>query len=157
MQISIKTDTMTPHLQKLLAKVKNPSPVMREIGDSLVTLTKQAFTNPALRPATWPGNATLVRSGTLSRSPRTISSGATHALIGSDREYAAAHQLGSKPHVIRPKNKKALFWKGAAHPVREVNHPGLPPRPFFPFSAAGEATASAKLRVKEILLRWLNK
>ncbi|WP_343073091.1 hypothetical protein [Clostridium sp. YIM B02569] len=25
---------------------------------------------------------------------------------------------------IRPKNKKALYWKGAAHPVKQVNHPG---------------------------------
>ena len=23
-----------------------------------------------------------------------------------------------------PKDKKALYWPGAAHPVRKVNHPG---------------------------------
>jgi hypothetical protein len=39
-----------------------------------------------------------------------------------------AHILedGSGPHVIEPKNKKALHWEGAAHPVRRVHHPGTP-------------------------------
>lgn len=157
MQIRVKVDTVTPHLKQLRAKLENTEPVMREIGDSLVTMTKQSFTNSSLRPSDWPGSATLVRSGTLSRSPRTISHGETHALIGTDRPYAAAHQLGSKPHVITARNGKALFWKGAAHPVKSVNHPGLPPRPYFPFFSSGEATPTAIEKVKEILLRWLNK
>jgi len=38
--------------------------------------------------------------------------------------YAAAVEGGSKPHIIRPKNKKALFWAGAMFPVKEVKHPG---------------------------------
>src|SRR5258706_247497 len=38
--------------------------------------------------------------------------------------YAPHVQFGTKPHVILPKNKKALYWPGAAHPVRKVNHPG---------------------------------
>jgi phage gpG-like protein len=155
MQITIKTDTMTPQLQQILARIKDSQSVMREVGTALAAMTRKAFTNPEMRPSTWPGNATLVRSGTLSRSPRLIEAGPSHALIGSDREYAAAHQLGSKPHVIEAKNKKALFWKGASHPVKSVNHPGLPPRPFFPFHASGKATDTARLRVKEILLRWL--
>lgn len=39
-------------------------------------------------------------------------------------EYGEILEEGSKPHVITPKNKKALYWKGAAHPVKEVHHPG---------------------------------
>jgi hypothetical protein len=31
---------------------------------------------------------------------------------------------GTKPHVIRPRKKRALFWPGAGHPVKRVNHPG---------------------------------
>lgn len=38
--------------------------------------------------------------------------------------YAAPVQFGSKPHVILPKNKVALYWPGAKHPVKKVNHPG---------------------------------
>src|ERR1700724_2628805 len=38
--------------------------------------------------------------------------------------YAPYVEFGTKPHVILPKNKKALYWPGAAHPVASVNHPG---------------------------------
>lgn len=44
-----------------------------------------------------------------------------------DIEYAAIVHEGSPAHTIEPKagsGKKALFWKGAAHPVKRVNHPG---------------------------------
>lgn len=39
-------------------------------------------------------------------------------------EYGGILEEGSKAHIIRPKNKKALYWSGAAHPVKQVNHPG---------------------------------
>lgn len=31
---------------------------------------------------------------------------------------------GTRPHEIRPRNAKALFWEGAQHPVGVVHHPG---------------------------------
>lgn len=39
-------------------------------------------------------------------------------------EYGEILEKGSKPHIIRPKNKQALYWRGASHPVKFVNHPG---------------------------------
>ncbi|KGO14281.1 hypothetical protein NZ45_07935 [Clostridium botulinum] len=39
-------------------------------------------------------------------------------------DYGEILEEGSKPHVITPKNGKYLYWKGAAHPVKRVNHPG---------------------------------
>ncbi|MCT4593178.1 MAG: hypothetical protein N4A57_02740 [Anaeromicrobium sp.] len=39
-------------------------------------------------------------------------------------DYGEILEEGSKPHIIKPKNKKALYWKGAAHPVKQVHHPG---------------------------------
>lgn len=33
-------------------------------------------------------------------------------------------ERGTRPHIIRPKVKKALFWPGAGHPVASVRHPG---------------------------------
>lgn len=51
---------------------------------------------------------------------------------GSDEEtYAAYVELGTMPHVIRPKTKQALYWEGAAHPVKVVHHPGTKPQPFL--------------------------
>jgi len=38
--------------------------------------------------------------------------------------YAPFVEFGTKPHVILPKEKLALYWPGAAHPVKKVNHPG---------------------------------
>ena len=38
-------------------------------------------------------------------------------------------EYGTPPHEIRPKNKKALHWEGAEHPVKVVKHPGTKPNP----------------------------
>ena len=38
--------------------------------------------------------------------------------------YAIFIELGTKAHIIKPKTAGALFWPGAAHPVKEVKHPG---------------------------------
>jgi hypothetical protein len=45
--------------------------------------------------------------------------------------YAPFVEFGTKPHVIEAKDKKALYWPGAEHPVRRVNHPGTKENPFM--------------------------
>lgn len=45
--------------------------------------------------------------------------------------YAPYVEFGTKPHTILPKDKKALYWPGAAHPVGKVNHPGTKPNQFM--------------------------
>lgn len=87
--------------------------------------------------------------------------------------YAAAVELGSKPHLIRPipgrigRNGRpaALAWGGARrlsgslragaspeHFARWVNHPGTRPRPFLR-PAAEEALHDEGL-VDEIIISW---
>ncbi len=41
-------------------------------------------------------------------------------------QYARIQDEGgtTPAHEIKPRFKKALFWKGASHPVAKVNHPG---------------------------------
>lgn len=51
--------------------------------------------------------------------------------VGTNVNYAAAVEFGTAPHVIVPKNRKALYWPGAAHPVAKVNHPGTEGKPFL--------------------------
>lgn len=53
-----------------------------------------------------------------------------HAAFGSKLNYAKIIETGSKPHVIRPRTKKALaFWGGGDVVVRRsVKHPGTKPR-----------------------------
>jgi len=45
--------------------------------------------------------------------------------------YARYVEFGTAPHVILPKDKKALYWPGAEHPVKRVNHPGTKANPFM--------------------------
>ena len=45
--------------------------------------------------------------------------------------YAAPVYYGARPHVIVPRNARALYWPGARHPVRRVNHPGNAPNPYL--------------------------
>lgn len=44
--------------------------------------------------------------------------------IQSPARYAQMVNDGTSPHWIYPVNKKALYWKGASHPVKYVYHPG---------------------------------
>ena len=73
-----------------------------------------------------------VASGKLSRNIYARSSGLTGE-VGPDlaeTPYAIFVHEGTKAHEIRPVTKKALYWKGALHPVRLVHHPGTKANPF---------------------------
>jgi hypothetical protein len=53
---------------------------------------------------------------------------------GEQRFYALPYARfvvgGTRPHLILPRTKRALFWQGAGHPVRQVRHPGTAPNDF---------------------------
>lgn len=51
--------------------------------------------------------------------------------IGFKAKYAIFVHEGTSPYTIRPRGGQALFWKGASHPVRRVNHPGIKANPFL--------------------------
>lgn len=73
-----------------------------------------------------------VKTGNLRRSITSrVEQGGNRGVIGTNVRYARAVHDGSKPHVIRAKAKKALYWRGAAHPVKKVKHPGNKGNPFF--------------------------
>jgi hypothetical protein len=38
-------------------------------------------------------------------------------------------EVGTKPHIIEARDKQALSWPGAAHPVKRVHHPGTEAQP----------------------------
>ena len=52
-------------------------------------------------------------------------------IVESTVKYSYWVHKGTDPYIIRPTRKKALFWKGAAHPVKSVSHPGIKANPFF--------------------------
>lgn len=51
--------------------------------------------------------------------------------VSSELNYATYVVNGTRPHMIYPRAKRALFWPGADHPVRSVQHPGTKPNPFM--------------------------
>jgi hypothetical protein len=52
--------------------------------------------------------------------------------VGStDVDYSVDVELGTAPHVINAKPGSALYWPGADHPVKRVNHPGTKPYPYL--------------------------
>ncbi|MFH2028994.1 MAG: hypothetical protein ABIJ40_00025 [Bacteroidota bacterium] len=51
--------------------------------------------------------------------------------IGTAVDYALGVEFGTRPHIIEPKTAKALYWKGAEHPVKRVKHPGTISQPFL--------------------------
>ncbi|GAA4082704.1 HK97 gp10 family phage protein [Actinomadura miaoliensis] len=59
----------------------------------------------------------------------TIQARGNRVYVGTD--YWHIVEFGSRPHTIYPRAKKALYWRGAAHPVHRVRHPGTPAQPFM--------------------------
>jgi hypothetical protein len=62
-------------------------------------------------------------------------------------KYALWVEEGTQPHMIFPRLKKALYWKGADHPVRWVDHPGNKAYPYL-VPAAERHYPSLGLRIQ---------
>jgi len=88
-------------LARRIRALKDTRPVLEAMGAEAVSLTKRSFTDAALRPATWPAKrdgsaATLRKSGAMWQSIRITEVTGKSVAWGSDRVYAAIHQLGGK-------------------------------------------------------------
>lgn len=146
MQINVKIEDAQAKelLREIMARTGNLRPVMQTVGEIVRTSVERNFAASG-RPAWLPsgrvkreGGQTLSKTGRLRRSfslPEAITAGDDYVAVGTDVIYAAIHQFGGKtpPRTIVPLQKKALFWPGAKHPVKSVQHPGskIPARPFL--------------------------
>ena len=127
-------DHLSPGLARLAARCRNRKPVLEAMGLEFVSITKRAFTNPALRPLPWRDKvdgtpATLRKSGAMWQSIRVTDVTDHSVTAGSDRAYAAIHQLGGKT--------------GRNHAAT------MPPRPFFPI-LNGKLTPEAKRLIEAV-------
>ena len=152
-EISISADDarIAARLRRLQRAVSNLQPALDEIGSRLEASTQRRFeTEHDPEGARWPPSerADLESGQTLTDTARLRQSITRHVredavAVGTNVQYAAIHQLGGEtgPRVIRPKRKKALFWPGAQHPVKEVRHPGssVPKRAFLGVSNSDRA------------------
>jgi phage gpG-like protein len=129
-------DTISPDLLRKARAAADRKPLLRAMGSAALSLAVRSFTDPGLRPSTWAprkieppkdGHAILQSLRPMLRpSLRELSCDNDMVTIGSDRPYAAAHQLGY------PENN-------------------LPARPFLPFTQAGQLSAKGKVAVERAL------
>lgn len=119
-------------LNRRLEAIKKGRPMLREIQLNAVLEAKK------LVP---------VKTGHLRRSIRPGGLGPSFAIVEAGTNYAAFVELGTRPHVIRPKTKGVLAWPasssgrrlsgrprtnaGAFVYAKRVNHPGTSPHPYL--------------------------
>lgn len=80
--------------------------------------------------ATRQGNVPFDR-GDLRKSHVVEPSGSDDAILSANTPYARAVHDGRPAITIKPKRKKALKWKGAAHPVKSVKQPARKGNPWL--------------------------
>ena len=114
--------------KKFQVKVQNKSSkintqIATEIKKSTFKISRDAKNNLA-------SNGSVV-TGNLRRGIGTNISQTQGEVHTSNIKYAIYVEKGTKPHIIKPKNKKMLYWKCASHPVKLVNHPGSQAKPYL--------------------------
>lgn len=143
-KVSIEDKELKSGLAALQSRMSDLSPVMKVISEIVYASIRRNF-EAGGRPQRWApslrvkreGGQTLIRKGTGGGLLGSLIPSHTKdsATVSANKEYAAILHFGGKtaPRIIKAKNGKALFWPGARHPVKSVNHPGsqIPPRPFL--------------------------
>ena len=99
-------------------------------GNVQKAIKKSAFNIESQAKKNLASNKSVV-TGHLRRSISTQMGDLEATIHTSNVKYAVIVEKGSKAHIIKPKNKKALYWKGATRPVKQVNHPGSKAKPFL--------------------------
>lgn len=109
-----------PEIQKALRSVPEKSvPIYNNaLRKTALAWQRQARINAPVRTA-------------LLRNRIETAFGNLKAEVIANTPYAIFVHEGTRPHVILPRVKKALYWKDAPHPVFSVQHPGTQANPFM--------------------------
>ncbi len=116
--------------------------VTREVGPAVRKRLRQAVLATAARIEGDAKERAPVDTGALRNSIQHQETGELQAEVGVGAEYGAAVEFGTgvystdpdadhQPIVIEPREKRALSWPGAEHPVRRVVQQGQAPRPYL--------------------------
>ncbi|TCS38518.1 phage virion morphogenesis protein [Paucimonas lemoignei] len=129
-------------LKKMLDHSQDAKPAMAAISGVMLGAIEDNFRAEgrpqkwrALRSSTLAARAAAGKAGKILQATGKLAASMTpfhsntEAGVGTNRPYAAAMHFGSKPHEIKPKNKKALAFGGKV--FRRVKHPGTVARPFM--------------------------
>ena len=118
----------TSELDKFVIDLKEASEEIR--SDVQKVLVNSGFNIEARAKRNISSNGS-VKTGHLRQGIATSVGNMEVTVHTSNIKYARIVEEGSRPHTIRPRGKKALYWKGAKHPVKSVNHPGSKAKPYL--------------------------
>ena len=118
--------------------------VKKVVKNSAFKIQKEAMSNLTKNKS--------VATGHLRRAVSTDIKGLEATVHTSNVKYAIMVEKGTKAHLIKPKNKKMLYWKGASHPVRIVRHPGSRAKPFL--EPAFEKEKDQLLEKLKEVIKW---
>ena len=92
------------------------------------------------------------KTGNLKRDIKVISYSHKKAIVGNTKlaPYAKFVHFGTKPHIIKAKNKKVLAAKGKIF-GKKVNHPGTKASPYLENAANRYINSSGFTRAKSAL------
>ena len=122
----IKIDTSELDKFSVYLKTKSEEDekkIQKVLKNSAMTIQKNAISNLTSNGS--------VNTGHLRRGIANFRRGMTATIHTSNIKYAAMVEKGTRAHIIKPKSKKALYWKGATYPVKQVNHPGSKAKPYL--------------------------
>ena len=143
----IKVDTS--EIDKFVIDLKDASENIR--SDVQKVLKKSGFNIEAKAKLNIANNGS-VKTGHLRRGITTDVGNMEVTVHTSNIKYARGVEEGTKPHIIRAKGKKALYWKGAKHPVKSVRHPGSRAKPFL--ITAFEKEKEVIMKDLEKVIKW---
>ena len=107
------------------------SVILGKLPDEIKDDVRKVVKNSAFNIERNAKSSASVKTGHLRRSISTKMGDMEATIHTSNLKYAPMVEFGTKPHIIRAKNKKALYWKGAKHPVKSVRHPGGKAKPYL--------------------------
>ena len=143
----IKFDTS--EIDKFVIDLKDTS---EDIRSDIQRVIKKAGFNIEARAKRNITNNGSVKTGHLRRGITTDIGNMEVTVHTSNIKYARGVEEGTRPHTIRAKNKKALYWKGAKHPVKSVRHPGSRAKPFL--IPAFEKEKEVIIKDLEKVIKW---
>jgi HK97 gp10 family phage protein len=128
------------------------SVILRELPDEIKNDVRKVVKNSAFNIERNAKSSASVKTGHLKRSISTKMGDMEAIIHTSNLKYAPMVEFGTRPHIIRAKNKKALYWKGASHPVKQVSHPGSKAKPYL--IPAFEKEKDQFLEKLKEVIRW---
>lgn len=127
-----------PGLQRRLKAISDFSDDMRELGLIAVGEEKRLA---------------AVKTGNMRRQIHIgkITAKSVETVAGAN--YSGAVEFGTRPHEIRPRNKKALRFKGRGGITfaKRIHHPGTRAQPFM---VPGAERAIERYRFSRVIDRW---